>query len=114
MVKLHMERRRFKRIDFNLDGELISNNKSYMVFTKNLSQNSIHLSTLLAKTSIDFNSEADLELKIKSPSGETLHLLCETLWLHSYKTPAHGLTNNMCVKIINPPSKYMEFLKTLL
>lgn len=113
MVKLHMERRRFKRIVFNLEAELIANGKRYIMFTKNLSENSIDISAVLAKTSIDFNHEAPLKLKITPPSGKILNLRCKTIWLHSYKTPSHGVTNNICVKIINPSPKYREFLKTL-
>lgn len=108
-----MERRYSKRTIIDLEAELISAGKSYIGLTGDLSENSIYMRNIPTKTAIDFNPETTFEMKFQPPSGETLNLQCETLWLYSYKIPSRGLTNSMCMKIIDPSPKYKKFLKTL-
>jgi hypothetical protein len=53
-------------------------------------------------------------LKFQIPSGETLNLNCEVIWLYTKKTPPPGFKqNNIGMEIIDPPLKYKEFFKTL-
>jgi hypothetical protein len=108
-----MEKRACERIPVSLAAKLVSGGKSYAGIIGDLSKNSIYMRSVLTKTAIDFNPETTLELKFQPPSGETLNLHCEALWLHLYKTPSHGLTNSMCLRIIDPSPKYKEFLQTL-
>ncbi len=106
-----MEKRRSRRKIVSLEAELISGGISYKGFIGNISGDGIYIRTAPTKTTINFAPKTTLELKFQLPSGETLNLHCKVIW--SYKTPPHGLTYSMGVKIIDPPPKYKEFLETL-
>ncbi|OGL45041.1 MAG: hypothetical protein A2W05_08530 [Candidatus Schekmanbacteria bacterium RBG_16_38_10] len=108
-----MERRHSKRIIFNLNAELISNGKNYTGVTGDLAENGISVTTAPMESAIDFIPGTMVELKLRLPSGETITLLCEIIWLHSYKLRSFRIANNIGMKIINPSLTYKEFLKTL-
>ena len=96
-----MEKRLSKRIIIGLKAEIISGDISCEGVIENLSEAGIYVITAPTKTEINFAPGTILEVKFQFLSGETLNLHCEVKW--SYKTPPHGLTNRIGMKIINPP-----------
>src|SRR3990167_9703709 len=96
-----MGKRLSKRIIIGLKAEIISGDISCEGVIENLSEAGIYVITAPTKTEINFAPGTILEVKFQFLSGETLNLHCEVKW--SYKTPPHGLTNRIGMKIINPP-----------
>ncbi len=96
-----MGKRLSKRIIIGLKAEIISGDIICEGVIENLSEAGIYVITAPTKTEIDFAPGTILEVKFQFLSGETLNLHCEVKW--SYKTPPHGLTNRIGMKIIDPP-----------
>jgi hypothetical protein len=107
-----MERRLLKRVTHNLKAEYISGGMSYTGFIENFSEDGIFMRTAPTKTAIDFSSQTNSELKFQLSSGETFHIHGEVRWFHT-EISSHGLIFRIGVKITNPSSQYIKFLKTL-
>jgi len=106
-----MERRRSKRKIIRLEAERISGDSNHGVFIENLSETGIYMITAPARKEIDYTPGMMVDLKFHLKSDETLNLNCKVIW--SYKTPPHGITNSVGLEIIDPPLKYLEFVRTL-
>lgn len=107
-----MEKRHFKRIKVNLKAERISGNEKYGVYIEDISENGIHIITTPSNTHKKYTPGTDIDLKFLLTSGETLNLHCKVRWAHS-KIPPDGLTDSIGLEIIDPPLKYIEFLRAL-
>ncbi len=117
-----MERRQFNRKKINLNVELILEDTSHSGFIENIAEDGLHLKTAPSHTEIDCTPGTILELKFQLPSKEILNLRCKVIW--AYKTPHEGSTSSvkvdpapeytaMGIQIIDPPSKYKEFIDSL-
>ena len=106
-----MERRQSERITVNLRAERISGNKNSSLFIENLSESGIYLITASAKNQREFVPGTALNLKLKLSAGETINLDCNVKW--SYSNLPEDLTNSVGLEIIDPPHKYLQFIKTL-
>jgi hypothetical protein len=95
-----MERRLSKRIIVGFKAEFVLGGISYTGVIENLSENGICVITAPAKTAVDFTPGATPELKFQTSSGKTLDIYYKVIW--SNKTPSHGLTNRIGMKIITP------------
>ncbi len=105
-----MERRRSKRIKVNLKAERISCTDNCSVFIEDLSESGISmLTTNTKKKNYAPGTEIDLELELST--GETMNLNCNVKW--AYDNSPEDPTNHVGLEIVDPPHKYMEFLKTL-
>ncbi len=105
-----MERRRSKRIKVNLKAERISCTDNCSVFIEDLSKSGISmLTTNTKKKNYVPGTEIDLELELST--GETMNLNCNVKW--AYDNSPEDPTNHVGLEIVDPPHKYMEFLKTL-
>ncbi len=105
-----MERRNTKRVTVNLRAERISCTKNCSVFIENLSESGIYMTTAPAKNSeYILGTELDLELELNS--GKIINLNCHVKWAVD-NTP-EALTNSVGLEIIDPPSEYKEFVKSL-
>lgn len=107
-----MEKRCSKRIKVNLKAERLSGNEKYGVFIENISENGIHMITTPSKTHKKYTRGTDIDLKFHLSSGETLNLQCKVRWAH-LKIPPNGLTDSIGLEIIDPPLKYIEFVRAL-
>ena len=107
-----MEKRRFKRIKVKLKAERISGDEKYGVLIEDISENGIHIITTPSNTHKKYTPGTDIDLKFLLTSGETLNLHCKVRWAHS-KIPPDGLTDSIGLEIIDPPPKYIEFLRAL-
>ena len=105
-----MERRRSKRLTVNLKAERISCTDNCSVFIDNLSESGISMLTTKTKKNVYVpGSEIDLELELMT--GETINLNCNVKW--AYNNFPEEKTNNVGLEIIDPPQKYMDFLKSM-
>ncbi len=132
-------RRLRKRISVNLNARLILSKRSYKGYIENLSERGIkwyryaiiqkepsefgiYSKQSSSRLVIDFSTGTTLELQVKLPSGEKLNLNCKIRWSH--KPKSDDLIDNLHIdptpkytalgmEIINPPSAYKEFFKTL-
>jgi hypothetical protein len=108
-----MEKRRSKRKLVSLDAELISDGINYPGFIESISEDGLHVIAASKKNVTSFIPETIINLKFQSPLGKKINIFCEVRWVHINKTPIHGLTYRMGVKILKQPPRYKEFLNTL-
>jgi hypothetical protein len=106
-----MEKRHSKRKRASLDAKLICSGKNYTGFIENICEHGLHLITASKKSKTSFIPEKILKLKIQN-KGNKKSLNCEIRWVHINKTPIHGLTYRMGMKILKQPPEYKEFLNT--
>ena len=105
-----MEKRRSKRVTVNLKAERISCTDNCSVFIENISESGISILTTNNKTNeYVLGSEIDLELELAT--GEMINLNCNVKW--AYNNSPQEKTNNVGLEIIDPPQKYIDFLKSL-
>ncbi len=106
-----MEKRRSKRIQVKLSAERISGDQNHAVFIENLSENGICMITTPSKSGMPFIPGSELTVKLKLSRDGILDLDCRVIWSH--ETDPKGLTTSVGLEIIDPPAKYLEFIKTL-
>ncbi len=51
-----------------------------------------------------------MEIRCTLPSEEKVNLKCEVKWSNKKDSP-FGVSLNMGMKILDPPEKYMKFIK---
>lgn len=95
----------------SLRAELISNELIYSGVIENLTDKDLYVRTVSADPCSDLIPGKTLEVKVHHVQGETIQLNGIVKW--SYKTPPYGITDSVGVEIIEPNSKYEDFLKTL-
>ena len=91
---------------------------NYTGFIKNASEEGLSYETYsFASTLKKLSTKKKIDLMLKMPSGETLNLNCEIKWssllASPWPLPLNYSTFNMGMKIIDPPLKYREYVKTL-
>ena len=106
-----MSDRVFRRIPVTIEAEIISLSASYPAFIVNISEYGIHAKIANLEPLISSNSETNVGLKFRLPSGETINLYCRKKW--SYKNTANSFIENIGVEIISPPNEYKNFYKTM-
>ena len=107
-----MERRLSQRIPVTLDAHVSSGGKTYTGFIENVSKEGVeYLMVSSIEASKDFKPEKIIELYFQIPSGETLNLNCEVQWL--LRASPNDKTLTLGMKIIDPPTKYKEFINSL-
>jgi hypothetical protein len=104
-----MDNRLFKRNIVNIQAELICADMRCASFIENLSEEGVYIVTAPTDTSLDFRPDAPAELRFELPEGNRHYLNCKIKW--SYKTPPHGLTSSIGMKVIDPPASYREALQ---
>ena len=114
----YSQEQRFKRYNVNLVSIVSSDATSYAGFIKNASEEGLAYQTYYFDSTLKkISTKEIIDLMLKMPSGETLNLNCEIKWsfiLDSpWPLPLNYSTFNMGMKIIDPPLKYREYVKTL-
>jgi hypothetical protein len=111
-----MERRRSERQSVVFKAEIISENKSYAGVIKNLSEHGAYVETVPTKVVNDFIPGNFITVKFQLPTGETLTIQYEVMWLYSKKCLPGGLNlkqNSLGIEIKESSKKLNDFLKTL-
>jgi hypothetical protein len=107
-----MEKRRSQRIKVDLKAERISGDETHGVFIENISENGIHIITAHVKEHRGYFPGRDVDLKLFLSSGGVLRLRCKVKWLCPEILP-NNLIDSIGLEIIDPPLRYIEFVKTL-
>ncbi len=107
-----MEKRRSQRIKIDLKAERISGDEKHGIFIENISENGIHIITAHVKEHKKYFPGRDVDLKLFLSSGEALSLRCKVKWSCPEVLP-NNLIDSIGLEIIDPPLRYIEFIKTL-
>ena len=105
-----MEKRRSKRVTVNLKAERISCTDNCSVFIENISESGISILTTNNKTN-EYVPGLEIDLELELATGEMINLNCNVKW--AYNNSPQEKTNNVGLEIIDPPQKYIDFLKSL-
>ena len=108
------EKRRSKRKNVNINGEIILDELTCAGHIENVSENGIYVkisSEDPLSSSVRFTPGMELRIHFQSPSGEMLKLQCKVIW--SYKAEPHGLTERIGMEVIFPPPGFMKLYKEL-
>ncbi len=114
-----MVERRAERKKIILETDFTSGGRNYTGVIENVSEYGAYMKTSLTKTAIDFLPTTTIELKLHNPSGETINLRCEIIWLYSRKIKHPrleneiALENNIGMEIITSPPEYEKFVMNL-
>ncbi len=96
----------------SLKAEHVSDSATRPVFIENISEQGMHMVALHKGTEEPLLPGRNVELKLRLSSGEAIPLRCEVRWM-SAKTPPDGVTDSIGLEIIDPPSQYLSFIRTL-
>jgi len=107
-----MEKRRSRRIKVDLKAERISGDETHGIFIENISETGIHIITAHEKEHREYFPGRDVDLKLFLSSGGVLSLRCKVKWLCPEVLP-NNLIDSIGLEIIDPPLRYIEFIKTL-
>jgi hypothetical protein len=108
-----MDKRRHKRINVDIEAELITGGKSYSGIIENVSKSGICLNSMITGNSISLKLEAALEVRFKTPSGHKLGIPCVIKWMHIHYDKTSGLTNSMGMEIEAPSDEYLDFVTSM-
>ena len=112
LYNIAMEKRRSNRIKINLRAERISGDNSHGIFIENISENGINIIVANEKTLKEFLPGKDVDLRFRLSSGEALNLRCKVKW-SCPDSPPDIRTESIGLEIIDPPPRYIEFVRTL-
>ncbi len=117
-----MERRSSQRTNVDLKVKLVVGDLDHTGTVQNISDKGLAVKTSPTSTMIDYSQGKRIELMLHLHSNETINLDCRIAW--SFKTPRSSIINEkigspvpqystMGLEIIDPPVKYLEFVKSL-
>lgn len=109
---MQKEKRKAKRYKVHLVAERISGNQRYGVFIENISEYGIQIITTSTKAHEKYSPGTDIDLKFHLTSGDVIDLKCKVKWVH-LKIPTNGFVDCIGLEILNPPSKYIKFVRGL-
>ncbi len=104
--------RRFRRIKVSLKAEHIYETANRPVFIEHISEQGMHMVTLHKGMESQLFPGDDVELRLRLSSGEAIPLRCQVRWM-SAKTPPDGVTDSVGLEVLDPPSQYVSFVRTL-
>lgn len=107
-----MEKRRSNRVTDNLEAEIITDDICYNGIVLNFSEEGLYMVSATSYSVADINPSSHLKLKCKLPAGNSLKMDCEVKWFQTKPSP-FGVTFCIGMQIIDPPSEYKDFVKTL-
>jgi hypothetical protein len=107
-----MDKRFNKRTSVNLTARIIADGKSFEGAIDNVSEGGIgYLINSSIKDSTDFKPTSKIELNFRTASGDNLNLKCEIVWFT--RPPAGTSDLALGLKIVDPPSKYKDWISNL-
>jgi hypothetical protein len=109
-----MNKRRYKRVDFRLNADIIYGNKNYKGHIENFSETGIFKIVFPEERVVDFIPGTVISVKFQVPSGEILNLDCEIRWLRINTDSPFALKYHMGMEIIEPPQEYRQFLSSIM
>lgn len=106
-----MTDRVFKRVPVNIEAEIISYRTSYPAYISNISEYGIHAKIATMEPVRFSESETNVNLIFRLPSGETINLFCRNKW--AYKNTSNSFIENIGIEIIDPPDEYRNFFRAM-
>ncbi len=106
------ERRRSGRVKVNLKARRISGGAKHGVLIENISERGIHMLTDPEHRVAGFSPGEKVDINFQLPSGESLSLHCKVRWAHT-GIPPDVKTSSVGIEVLNPPAKYIKFVKSL-
>lgn len=104
------ERRKHKRILFDVQARLTLDEKTYEGYVGNVSESGIgYLITSSVLLREDVSPYENVGLSFMTPEGKHIELQCEVRW--SRKGLFSGKTTSVGLRIIDPPQEYEQWLK---
>lgn len=105
-----MEKRASERIADSLDAEVVLDGVNYSGIIMNYSEEGLFLVSATLYDIEDVDEKAAMDISCTLPSEEKVNLQCEVKWFNKKDSP-FGVSLNMGLRIINPPDKYLEFVR---
>ena len=105
-----MEKRVRERISDSLDAEITLDGVNYSGIIMNYSDEGLFLVSATLYDVDEVDEHTEMEIRCTLPSEEKVNLKCEVKWSNKKDSP-FGVSLNMGMKILDPPEKYMEFIK---
>jgi len=112
LYNIAMEKRRGGRIKINLRAERISGDNRHGVFIENISESGMNIIIADEKALKEYSPGKDVDLRFRLSSGEALNLRCKVRWFCP-EVPPDIRTESIGLEIIDPPPRYIEFVRTL-
>jgi hypothetical protein len=107
-----MERRLTQRTHVRIEAYIISEDKTYVGFIENVSEDGLEFLALSAmKAPEDFYYGKKIEIFFQIPSGELLNMSCCVKWLS--KDPSADTPLIAGMKITDPSPGFESLLKTM-
>lgn len=105
-----VERRRHKRLYFDIKARLILDETTYEGYIGNVSESGIgYLITSSVMLREDVPPYQVIDVSFDTPDGKHIALQCEVRW--AKKGLFSGKTTSVGMKIIDPPQEYVQWLK---
>ena len=105
-----MEKRASERISDSLDAEVIFDGVSFSGIIMNYSEEGLFLVSATLYEVDEVDEKTEVELRCTLPSEEKVNLRCEVKWCNKKDSP-FGVSLNMGMKILDPPEKYLKFIR---
>jgi hypothetical protein len=105
------EKRRFERFVVHWRSVIIAQGRSHSGSIQNVSEEGIaYIMSAFNQTLKEFAPETIIKLLFSIPTGETLNLSCQIIWTSECNDNSEFC---MGMKILEPPVRYIEYVKTL-
>jgi hypothetical protein len=112
MLQFDMERRRANRLSVNLQAQRISGDEKHTVFIEDISESGIHIITAPSIAYKKYTPGMEINVRLQISPKEKITLHCKTRWSY-HKMPPEKEVDSIGLEIIDPPLKYIEFIKAL-
>lgn len=106
-----MEKRACERKSDSLDAEITLNGVNYSGIIMNYSEEGLFLVSATVYEIDEVVEKTEMEIMCTLPSEEKINLRCEVKWSNKKDSP-FGVSLNMGMKILDPPKKYTEFIRS--
>ena len=106
-----MEKRTSERTPDNLDAEISLDGLNYSGIIMNYSEEGLLLVSATLYNVDKVDEQTEMEIRCALPSKEKVNLRCEVKWSNKKNSP-FGVSLNMGMKILDPPEKYIEFIRS--
>lgn len=107
-----VERRRSGRAKVSLKAQRISGGARRGVLIENISESGIKVLTDPKHKMAALIPGDKVDIGLELPSGEEVNIRCRVRWAHS-NVPTGDMTSSVGMEVINPPAKYIKFVRDI-
>ena len=105
-----MEKRSCDRISDSLDADITLDGLNYSGIIMNYSEEGLFLVSATLYEVDEVDEKTEMVVMCTLPSEEKINLRCKVKWFNKKDSP-FGVSLNMGLIILDPPEKYIEFIK---